>query len=236
MSFVVKHGDRSLHHNFVVALLNDLFGIQARGGCSCAGPYGHRLLHIDGDTSAAIQDADRRRVRGGEAGLGSGEFQLLHRRDRVQLHSCRGGPDCSAKVGSSSRTTRTIRPRPCGVMSKVPMSAPTRLADAQLFGDAKPPHSRWALTHLQGYIEEAEQIMDAGLEAHRRHPSVCRGGGGPAVVRQSWGAFRERRDQSSEKRRAPSPSLARTRRPTAKVDTAPGPLCPSAGPVRCRTL
>jgi hypothetical protein len=33
-----------LHHNFVVALLNDLFGIQARGGCSCAGPYGHRLL------------------------------------------------------------------------------------------------------------------------------------------------------------------------------------------------
>jgi selenocysteine lyase/cysteine desulfurase len=36
-----------LHHNFVVALLNDLFGIQARGGCSCAGPYGHRLLGID---------------------------------------------------------------------------------------------------------------------------------------------------------------------------------------------
>ncbi len=38
---------RYLHHNFVVALLNDLFGIQARGGCSCAGPYGHRLLGID---------------------------------------------------------------------------------------------------------------------------------------------------------------------------------------------
>jgi hypothetical protein len=36
-----------LHHNFVVALLNDLFGIQSRGGCSCAGPYGHRLLGID---------------------------------------------------------------------------------------------------------------------------------------------------------------------------------------------
>ena len=36
-----------LHHNFVVAVLNDLFGIQARGGCSCAGPYGHRLLGID---------------------------------------------------------------------------------------------------------------------------------------------------------------------------------------------
>ncbi len=47
VSFVVKHGGRYLHHNFVVALLNDLFGIQARGGCSCAGPYGHRLLGID---------------------------------------------------------------------------------------------------------------------------------------------------------------------------------------------
>lgn len=42
---------RYLHHNFVVAVLNDLFGIQSRGGCSCAGPYGHRLLGIDLDTS-----------------------------------------------------------------------------------------------------------------------------------------------------------------------------------------
>jgi selenocysteine lyase/cysteine desulfurase len=47
VSFVVRHRGRYLHHNYVVALLNDLFGIQARGGCSCAGPYGHRLLGID---------------------------------------------------------------------------------------------------------------------------------------------------------------------------------------------
>jgi selenocysteine lyase/cysteine desulfurase len=51
VSFVVKHTGKHLHHNFVVALLNDLFGIQARGGCSCAGPYGHRLLGIDLDRS-----------------------------------------------------------------------------------------------------------------------------------------------------------------------------------------
>ena len=60
VSFVVRH-DRPqrpgpseqgfLHHNYVVALLNDLFGIQSRGGCSCAGPYGHRLLGIDLDRS-----------------------------------------------------------------------------------------------------------------------------------------------------------------------------------------
>lgn len=51
VSFVVRSPGGVLHHNFVVALLNDLFGIQARGGCSCAGPYGHRLLGIDADTS-----------------------------------------------------------------------------------------------------------------------------------------------------------------------------------------
>lgn len=52
VSFVVRApSGRYLHHNFVVALLNDLFGIQSRGGCSCAGPYGHRLLGINLDRS-----------------------------------------------------------------------------------------------------------------------------------------------------------------------------------------
>jgi selenocysteine lyase/cysteine desulfurase len=40
-----------LHPKFVTTLANDLFGIQSRAGCSCAGPYGHRLLHIDEPTS-----------------------------------------------------------------------------------------------------------------------------------------------------------------------------------------
>jgi selenocysteine lyase/cysteine desulfurase len=55
VSFVVRHGSRYLHHNFVVAVLNDLLGIQSRGGCSCAGPYGHRLLGIDIETSHAFE-------------------------------------------------------------------------------------------------------------------------------------------------------------------------------------
>jgi selenocysteine lyase/cysteine desulfurase len=57
VSFVVRHEERLLHHNFVVALLNDLFGIQARGGCSCAGPYGHRLLGIDLERSDSFREA-----------------------------------------------------------------------------------------------------------------------------------------------------------------------------------
>ncbi|WP_020659070.1 aminotransferase class V-fold PLP-dependent enzyme [Amycolatopsis benzoatilytica] len=55
VSFRIRAGERRLHHNYVVAVLNDLFGIQARGGCSCAGPYGHRLLAIDPRHSRAYR-------------------------------------------------------------------------------------------------------------------------------------------------------------------------------------
>jgi selenocysteine lyase/cysteine desulfurase len=55
VSFRLRAGGLFLHHNFVVAALSDLFGIQARGGCSCAGPYGHRLLEIDAQHSAAFE-------------------------------------------------------------------------------------------------------------------------------------------------------------------------------------
>ncbi len=43
-----------VHYNLVVRLLNDRFGIQVRGGCSCAGTYGHYLLHIDWQHSHSI--------------------------------------------------------------------------------------------------------------------------------------------------------------------------------------
>lgn len=46
---------RGLHHNFAVALLNDFFGVQVRGGCMCAGSYGHELLNIDHDVSVGIK-------------------------------------------------------------------------------------------------------------------------------------------------------------------------------------
>ena len=43
------------HYNLIVKLLNDRFGIQTRGGCSCAGTYGHFLLNVDKSTSKAIE-------------------------------------------------------------------------------------------------------------------------------------------------------------------------------------
>jgi hypothetical protein len=49
-------------------LLNDLFGIQSRAGCSCAGPYGHRLLNIDQETSERYRHA----VQDGHCGMKPG--------------------------------------------------------------------------------------------------------------------------------------------------------------------
>jgi selenocysteine lyase/cysteine desulfurase len=44
----------NIHHSLIVKLLNDRFGIQMRGGCSCAGTYGHLLLHVSRNRSKQI--------------------------------------------------------------------------------------------------------------------------------------------------------------------------------------
>ncbi|WP_417493169.1 aminotransferase class V-fold PLP-dependent enzyme [Maricaulis sp.] len=64
-----------LHPRLVTMLLNDLFGIQSRAGCSCAGPYGHELLGITPEQSEVIRGA----VLQGQAGLRPGWC-------RVSLH------------------------------------------------------------------------------------------------------------------------------------------------------
>lgn len=48
LSFLVRHPTTNLflHHNFVCAVLNDVYGIQARGGCACAGPYAQDLMGL----------------------------------------------------------------------------------------------------------------------------------------------------------------------------------------------
>lgn len=52
LSFYVKNQ----HYNLVVKLLNDLYGIQVRGGCACAGTYGHYLLEVSYELSKSITD------------------------------------------------------------------------------------------------------------------------------------------------------------------------------------
>ncbi len=70
-SFYVEN----IHHNLVTKLLNDRFGIQVRGGCSCAGTYGHFLLHVDFKLSKEITD----RIESGDLSLKPGWIRLsLH--------------------------------------------------------------------------------------------------------------------------------------------------------------
>ena len=56
VSFLIKDArGRIAHHRLVTRMLSDLYGVQAREGCSCAGPYGHRLLNVDRSLSEHIR-------------------------------------------------------------------------------------------------------------------------------------------------------------------------------------
>lgn len=57
ISFMIKYQGRFLDYNLVCTLLNDLFGMQTRGGCQCAGPYAQRILGISTNNSRRIRRA-----------------------------------------------------------------------------------------------------------------------------------------------------------------------------------
>jgi selenocysteine lyase/cysteine desulfurase len=65
----------NVHHNLVTKILNDRFGIQVRGGCSCAGTYGHFLLNVDFSLSKKITDM-----------IDSGDFSMKPGWIRLSLH------------------------------------------------------------------------------------------------------------------------------------------------------
>jgi selenocysteine lyase/cysteine desulfurase len=57
ISFLVRCGKRFLHHNFVSTVLNDVYGIQSRSGCMCAGPYVIRLFGLDNKRANALSES-----------------------------------------------------------------------------------------------------------------------------------------------------------------------------------
>ncbi len=77
VSFLVASGGAQLHAKLVVKLLSDLFGIQGRAGCSCAGPYGHLLLGIDDDTSRVFLRAVEAGYEGVKPGWARLSFHYL---------------------------------------------------------------------------------------------------------------------------------------------------------------
>jgi selenocysteine lyase/cysteine desulfurase len=69
VSFGLRHGEGILHSGFVVSVLSDLFGIQARSGCFCAGPYVHRIYPIDDAWSEAMDAESARGYLGAKLAL-----------------------------------------------------------------------------------------------------------------------------------------------------------------------
>jgi len=99
ISFNIRaNSEKFLHPKFVTTLLNDLFGIQSRAGCSCAGPYGHRLLGIDEQTSEKY----RRCVTDGYSGIKPGwcRISMHYVMDDLEADFLLDAVDFVARYGS----------------------------------------------------------------------------------------------------------------------------------------
>ena len=161
VSFVVRHGERYLHHNFVVALLNDLFGIQSRGGCSCAGPYGHRLLGIDIETSREFEREIARGCEGIKPGWVRVNFNyfisetvfefLLDAVDLVAREGWRLLPDYRFEPATGLWHHRDGRPEPPASLRDV------SYADAMMTWPAH--HHEEPESRLREYLDEAQEIV-----------------------------------------------------------------------------
>jgi selenocysteine lyase/cysteine desulfurase len=158
-SFRLWHGHRLLHHNFVVAVLSDLFGIQARGGCSCAGPYGHRLLRISPETSAGLHAECERGRLGVKPGWTRVSFPyvatdetvdyVLDAVDIVAAYGHRLLADYLFEPGSGLWRHRCAPPVPVSLSSYRPDLAPTG-EPAVLSTDS---------ASLAGYLDAARRIL-----------------------------------------------------------------------------
>ena len=174
VSFMVRHDGRFLHHNLVVALLNDVFGIQARGGCSCAGPYGHRLLGIDLTRSRAFE---REIVKGSE-GIKPGWVRLNFNYfiseavfeyilEAVELIAEHGHKLLDQyRFCPTSGQWRHVRGRPKPPMSLRDVSWRSGKME---FRSRHATEPEWA---LDDYLTEARRIFDAAHATPGERPSL----------------------------------------------------------------
>lgn len=120
VSFRIRCGDQGLvHHQLVTRILSDCFGIQARGGCACAGPYVHQLLGIDTAQSQAIHHA----IRAGEE-LDKPGFVRVNFSPLMSDEEFRYLVDCVEQVaGESGRFSRHFAANPATAVFE-PVSVP----------------------------------------------------------------------------------------------------------------
>ena len=189
VSFVVRHGEGALHHNFVVALLNDLFGIQARGGCSCAGPYGHRLLGIDLTTSKDFECAIMAGTEGVKPGwvrvnfnyfLSEPVFQfLLDAVSFVANHGWKLLPHYRFDLASGQWVHR--KGRPTEAMRLTDLSYRSGKLEFRSRHSTEP---EWVLS---GYLADAERIVEEAMsEFQTAPPLVDEPAIEPSIDRLRW--------------------------------------------------
>lgn len=162
MSFLIRVGDLYLHHNYVVALLNDLFGIQARGGCSCAGPYGHRLLGVGRIRSRAFRDA----IAGGCDGVKPGWTRInfnyfISTTVRDYLVEA---VDLVASYGHRLLDDYTFDPD-SGIWQhrETPLTNLGKLTDVRFHGNGltcPPPPDEASERELRGYLDTARRLFE----------------------------------------------------------------------------
>jgi selenocysteine lyase/cysteine desulfurase len=164
VSIRVRAGHLYLHHNFVVALLNDLFGVQARGGCSCAGPYGHRLLAIDQARSHAFRAEIRQGCEGVKPGWVRINFNYFVS-DAVCDYLI-DAVDLVAALGHRLLTDYRFDPR-TGLWRHVrgPTEPTLHLSDLRYGSDRaiprpRPP-ARAGEDALAGYLDQARALLDS---------------------------------------------------------------------------
>jgi selenocysteine lyase/cysteine desulfurase len=187
VSFVVRRDGRYLHHNFVVALLNDLFGIQSRGGCSCAGPYGHRLLGIDLATSHEFEREITRGCEGIKPGwvrvnfnyfIGEAVFDfMLDAVDLVASEGWRLLPDYAFDPATGLWSHRAGRPEP-------PLSLRDIRYDDGAMAWASHRH-REPVARLAEYLDEARALL-AGPPRPLGRPTIPAGAVGPDFEDLRW--------------------------------------------------
>ncbi|HLF94706.1 MAG TPA: aminotransferase class V-fold PLP-dependent enzyme, partial [Planctomycetota bacterium] len=169
---------KGLHHDFVSTLLDHLFGIQNRSGCSCAGPYGHRLLGID----AARSQAYRKQIAAGWLGLKPGwvRVSLPYYAAEEEIDFILEAIEFVADHGEAFLPLYRISWR-SGAWRHVEHPAleagPVEFTPAAL-REAAPPGPTWSDGELSGertrYLREARELA-AALEARAPVPL-----GGPA--------------------------------------------------------
>ena len=190
---ILSFNVQGLHHDLVSALLDHLFGIQNRSGCSCAGPYGHRLLGIDRTRSEELRSAISCGVTGLKPGwvrlslpyhaapeeveflLSAIEFVADHGEAFVPLYRV-GLKDGLWSVAGGG----AIEPRPIGLdLASIERAARDGVAVPEPQADLT---DEVAAALRRGYLEEARTLAASLEERWRKDPPRWNPPTGDAMV------------------------------------------------------